>query len=269
MQLTLPPLPQILLGLALAVLISGLAYAFHALSRSGAAAAALLGTVFFGLGGLDWAALLLAFFISSSALSRLFGRRKARFEEKFSKGHQRDAAQVFANGGIAGIFVLLHLFFPASLWPWLGCAGALAAANADTWATELGVLDPHPPRLLITWQPVEQGSSGAISIGGTLAALAGSLFIALVAAIFSSAGWSIWLIGGITLAGLLGSLADSMLGATLQAIYFCPACAKETERHPLHKCGATTRRIRGLPWLNNDWVNTACTLVGALFAIII
>lgn len=255
--------------MALALLISGLAYAFHALSRTGAVSAALLGTIFFGLGGLDWAALLLAFFVSSSVLSRLFGRRKARFEEKFSKGHRRDAAQVFANGGIAGLFVLLHLFFPDSLWPWLGCAGALAAANADTWATELGVLNPHPPRLLTSWRLVEQGTSGAISPGGTLAALAGSLFIALVAAIFPPAGWKVWQIGAIALAGLLGSLADSLLGATLQAIYFCPACRKETERHPLHKCGATTRLIRGLPWLNNDWVNTACTLVGALFAIIL
>ena len=72
--------------------------------------------------------------------------------------------------------------------------------------------------------------------------------------------------GLISLAGLLGSLADSALGATLQAIYTCPKCQKETERHPLHSCGSPTTLAHGLSWLNNDWVNITCTLVGALLA---
>ena len=37
-------------------------------------------------------------------------------------------------------------------------------------------------------------------------------------------------------AGLLGALFDSLLGATVQAIYYCPACEKETERHLIHLC---------------------------------
>jgi len=252
------------------MIISLLAYRAHTLSKSGVIAAAVLGTVVFGLGGLNWAALLLAFFISSSGLSRLFKRRKAKFDEKFSKGSRRDSGQVLANGGIAGLFVLLHLFFPEAIWPWLGCAGALAAANADTWATELGVLNPRPPRLLTNWKSVEQGTSGAVSLIGTLAALGGSLFIALIAAWAWPATLVNWLlVGGIGLAGLLGSLMDSIFGATLQAIYYCPACKKETERHPLHICGTNTRQVRGLGWLSNDWVNTACTLAGGLLAVIL
>jgi uncharacterized protein (TIGR00297 family) len=266
----LPPSQQFLIGLGLAILISILALRFRMLNRSGALAAAGLGTVFFGLGGWSWAMLLLGFFISSSGLSRLFKRRKARFDEKFSKGSQRDAGQVMANGGIAGLFVLLHLFFPGELWPWLGCAGALAAANADTWATELGVLNPRPPRQLTTWNPVEQGTSGAISLTGTLAALAGSLFIALIAACVWPQTMVNWLLVlAITLAGLLGSLVDSLLGATLQAIYYCPNCRKETERHPQHTCGSSTTRLRGLTWLDNDWVNTACTLAGGILGMLV
>ena len=267
MQISLPELSQILPGLGLAILISALAYRLHSLSKSGAIAAVALGTVVFGLGGLEWAALLRGFFISSSGLSRLFKQRKARFDEKFSKGSRRDAGQVLANGGVAGLFVILHLFFPEAIWPWLGCAGALAAANADTWATELGVLSPRPPRLLTNWRVVEQGSSGAISLVGTLAALGGSLGIALIAAAFWPTAQVQWLwVGGISLAGLLGSLVDSYLGATLQAIYHCPLCSKETERHPVHTCGTSTRQVRGLGWLGNDWVNTACTLAGGLLA---
>ncbi len=104
--------------------------------------------------------------------------------KNFPKGHERDAGQVFGNGGIATAFAALHFFFPNELWPWLGFAAALAAVNADTWATELGVLNPHPPRMITDLRKVvEKGTSGGISLIGTLAALAGSALIGILAAI--------------------------------------------------------------------------------------
>ena len=78
---------QILLGLILAVLVAYLAYRAHSLDRSGAVAAMFVGTVIFGLGGWQWAVLLLLFFITSSGLSRTFKKRKKKLDEKFSKGH--------------------------------------------------------------------------------------------------------------------------------------------------------------------------------------
>ena len=175
---------QLGLGLFLATGIALLAYRLHSLSRSGAAAAALLGAVIFGLGGLPWAALLLTFFGSSSWLSHLFKRQKSGVEEKFSKGHTRDAQQVLANGGIAGAMVILQALFPQSAWPWLAGAAALAAANADTWATELGVLSPVEPRLILSGKKVERGTSGGVSLAGIAAALAGAFSVAVVAAFF-------------------------------------------------------------------------------------
>ncbi len=265
---------NVFLGFGLAAVIALAAWWAGSLNPQGALAALLLGTVVFGLGGLGWAILLLGFFISSSLLSRLFRRQKAAFEEKFSKGSQRDAGQVLANGGIAGIFVLLHLFFPAADWPWIGFAGALAAATADTWATELGVLSRTAPRLVTTGRVVEPGTSGGVSRLGIAAAGGGALLIAVLAILFwAGAGFAMpgnapgWVIR-ITLAGIAGSLVDSLLGATLQALYRCPACDKETERHPLHTCGTPTLPVRGWAWLDNDWVNGLCTLVGALVAIL-
>jgi uncharacterized protein (TIGR00297 family) len=281
------------ISLVLALVISLAAYCSRSLDRSGAAAATLLGTLIFGLGGVGWAVLLLAFFLSSSLLSRLFGARRPAVSEKYAKGSRRDAWQVLANGGLAGVFVIFHALAPMQSWPWIGAAAVLAAANADTWATELGVLSPHSPRLISTGRQVEMGTSGGVTATGLVAALGGSAFVALCAALLWRGATGLTLVGVpfnladllgaapvnfslgqrtqwfaiLALAGLAGSLVDSLLGATLQAIYHCPVCDKETERHPLHSCGAPTRRIRGLPWLNNDWVNLCCTLSAALLAL--
>jgi uncharacterized protein (TIGR00297 family) len=254
---------QPILGLAFAAVVAFAAYRLGSLSRSGAWGALLTGTVIFGLGGWKWAVLLLAFFVSSSALSRLFKKRKAGVEEIFEKGGRRDIGQVLANGGIASVFAGLHFFFPSANWTWMAFAASLAAVNADTWATELGVLNPSHPRLITNWAAVERGTSGAISLYGTLAATLGAFFIAIFGAALGPAGRFWANLGIFTIAGLLGSLFDSLLGATVQAIYRCPACQKETEKHPLHSCGTATERVRGLPWVNNDFVNLACSALGA------
>ena len=286
---------NLLIGLLLAGLIALAAYRAGSLDRSGAMAATVLGTLIFGLGGLGWAVLLLTFFISSSLLSRLFGRRRPGVAENYAKGSRRDAWQVIANGGAAGVFVLLHAFFPIASWPWIGAAAALAAANADTWATELGVLSPSAPRLITSGRKVEMGASGGVTPTGTLAALGGAALVALFAALLwrgytgltlvgvpfnladllgvspveFSAGQRLAWFALISLAGLAGSLVDSLLGASLQAVYVCPACAKETERHPLHSCGTPTVFSRGLRWMTNDWVNLLCTLSAALLATLV
>lgn len=260
---------QLLTGLLLALLIAFAAYRARSLSRSGAVGAALVGAVIFGIGGWQWAVLLLAFFITSTSLTRAFKKRKTGLSEKFSKGGQRDIGQVLGNGGLAALFAGLWYFFPGEAWVWAAFAGSLAAVNADTWATELGVLNPRPPRLVTNLSKVvEKGTSGGISLAGTLASLAGSGLIGLLAVAFPPIPVSPYLGILIALAGLGGSLFDSLLGATTQAIYHCPACDKETERHPLHSCGAGTTLKRGWPWLDNDWVNFACGAFGALAALL-
>ena len=258
---------QLLLGFLLALLIAYFAYRAHSLDKSGVVAAAFTGTAIFGIGGWQWAILLLTFFITSSLLSHAFKKYKQGLDEKFSKGHERDAGQVFGNGGIATVFAALHFFFPNEIWPWLGFTASLAAVNADTWATELGVLNPHPPRMITNLKKVvEKGTSGGISLIGTFASLLGSAVIAFLAS-FLTDNWSLFLL--ITFSGLAGSLFDSFLGATVQAMYFCPKDNKETEKHPLHTCGTKTVHIRGWKWLDNDWVNFGCSAVGVITYLLI
>jgi uncharacterized protein (TIGR00297 family) len=178
---------------------------------------------------LDWVVFLggspAGFFISSSLLSKAF-RRKALVNEKFS-GQPRDWEQVLANGGLGVVLVLAYTFMPGRDWIWVAFVGTMAGVNADTWSTEVGILSPVPPRLITTGKVVESGTSGGITLLGSLAAFLGSLLVAVVAAIFFPASNAPWLILAGSLGGLAGSLGDSLMGATLQGIYTCPTC-KET-----------------------------------------
>lgn len=270
---------RLLLGLIFSAILGGLAYRSAALSRSGVAGAILVGTSIFGFGGWVWGATLIAFFVSSSALSRFGASRKQTLADTFAKSSRRDAGQVLANGGLAALIAVAAGLAgrSAPIFPILALAfyGALAAVNADTWATELGVLARSQPRLITTGRPVPTGASGGVTWQGLLAALAGGAFIGLAvfvlvqgAARITTGAWLLrdWvLIPVAAISGLAGALFDSVLGATVQAIYHCDACGKETERL-IHRCGQKTRSLRGWPWLNNDGVNFGASLAGAVVA---
>jgi uncharacterized protein (TIGR00297 family) len=256
---------QLLTGALLGVAVASLAYLARTLSVAGAVTAAVVGTLVFGFGGPVAAILLLLFFISSSALTRVGGRRKDAFADVFAKGGRRDPGQVLANGGVAAIASTCYGLSAQGIWM-VTLAGALAAVNADTWATELGILLGRRPRLITTGVRVEPGTSGGVTAQGVAAALAG-------AALIAAAGGALlrdWRLGAAAaVGGLAGALGDSLLGATLQGIYFCPACGKETERHPMHTCGTETVLRRGRPWLGNDLVNLSASLIGAVVAVVV
>lgn len=267
---TFDPL-RLLLGLGLSFAIGGLGYARHSLTRSGWLGAVLVGTASIGLGGWIWGLLVVVFFVSSSALSHWRKAAKARIAaDKFSKDERRDLAQTLANGGGVVLLALLHALWPQ---PWLfpAALGVLATVTADTWATELGTLSRARPWLITNGRPVPPGTSGGITALGLAATAGGGLLIGVVA-------WAAARLGGDTAAawmvlaalggGSLGSLFDSLLGATVQAIAICPRCGAETER-AVHSCGTPTRHLRGWRWLDNDWVNFIAALVGGLGAVLL
>lgn len=240
----------------------------RALSGSGALAAASVGTVLVGAG--DWwtGLLIVVFFVSSSALSRV--RRETQPRIRAAKGGRRDAVQVFANGGIPMLLALAAgLAENPALWL-IATAGAIAGASADTWATEIGRTSMRAPRMITTWRHAPSGSSGAISTRGSLGALAGAGAIGLTASIGTVTEW--WLpdrpvtsvMVSVTMAGFAGALADSVLGATVQARYWCPRCDVVTEQK-VHRCGTSTTLQRGIPFVTNDVVNTLA-IVGAAAA---
>lgn len=250
-----------------------------ALTTSGAVGAVVTGASITGAGGWDWGTALVYFFLSSTALSQVATARKVAIAaDKFDKGSQRDLAQALANGGVAAALALLRATplgeRHASLLEG-AFVGALATANADTWATEVGTLSRQVPRLVTTGRRVAPGTSGGITPLGMAAAAAGAATLGLVfggmravvsrgimAPAVRGTG-APRLVGAALIGGLTGCMVDSLLGAMGQAMYRCPRCGVETERRT-HTCGSPTVLRRGLSWLDNDGVNAVSTLVGGL-----
>jgi uncharacterized protein (TIGR00297 family) len=238
---------QIALGAALAAVIALIAYRTRALSSSGAVAAFAVGLAVFAASGWRGAAVLFAFFVPSALLSR--GGAGAQ---------PRSGWQVLANGGVAAVAAILAARFGTPFSA--AFAGAFAAASADTWGTELGTRFGGTPISILTLRRVAVGRSGGVTLWGCLATLAGALCVAVVAAAVGVAP-----LGGVALGGVAGALLDSILGASVQALRWCPACARECERQR-HECGSATMLRRGLNWIENDAVNFAATLSGAVVA---
>jgi uncharacterized protein (TIGR00297 family) len=259
---------QLITGIVLAALVAGLSYRFRFLKLSGAVVTFLLGSIIFGFGGIKYTVPILVFFIFSSLLSKIGSRKKKEFESSFEKSGVRDMYQVLANGGVAGILVMLIFFLHGITW-YPQYLVAVAVATADTWATELGVFSRSRPYLITNFKQVSVGSSGAISILGSLAAMAGSIIILLAGLYFLNKEGQLTLpivctvIGG----GVLGCFIDSLVGATIQAQYQCRICQKNTEKK-IH-CHQATTLIKGNVLITNDWVNFLSIATGTLVNFVI
>ncbi|RLQ98229.1 DUF92 domain-containing protein [Falsibacillus albus] len=223
----------------------------RSLSVSGGIAAFLSGGMI--AAAFEWRGLFVlgVFFLSSSLLSKYKKQEKKKVEEIVAKGDRRDWQQVAANGGPAALFSFIYLIQNGSIWQLCFCA-SIAAANADTWSSELGVLSKGKPFSIRTFSTVEKGTSGAVSFMGTLAGLMGAICIAL-AAMFLFSSLEVRQMLFIAAAGFAGNIIDTLLGASLQVEFYCKKCGIKTERKT--HCGSRTEKIKGIPFINNETVN--------------
>ncbi|HET7189559.1 MAG TPA: DUF92 domain-containing protein [Gemmatimonadaceae bacterium] len=251
------------LGLLAAVAIALVARRSGSLSTSGAVAASAVGMTAVAADW-GWGALLVLYFVLSSLLSHAGSAEKARRTAGIvEKGGARDATQVLANGGVFALCCLgvlaadqssARLFAAAA-------AGSLAAATADTWATEIGTLFGGVPRAALTFRAVPPGTSGALSAAGIVAMIAGALGIAIIARLLGLSDH----FAAVTAAGCVGAMTDTLLGAVAQDRRWCDECSRATERRR-HDCGTVTRHVGGMAAVDNDAVNLLATLAGAVSA---
>lgn len=206
------------------------------LTLGGVGAALLVGGAVWVGTGLPGLLPLAAFLVSASLLTRLGGAERP-VRGRGMKAGARSARQVLANGGVAAACALIGLAgaFPAAQYAVLG---AVSAATADTWATELGTAAGGVTRRFGTWETVAPGRSGGVSVEGSLGGALGAAVIGLLAwPLFGSPG-AFSLVCALV-SGVSGMWVDSFLGAAVED------------------------RIR---WVDNEVVNLCGTLAGAMLA---
>ncbi|MBA0661621.1 hypothetical protein Goklo_005897 [Gossypium klotzschianum] len=268
----------------IAVVISSLvairSYRRKSLDLSGALAGFLVMTIHF-VAGYRFGAMLLAFFFTSSMLTKVGEDKKQRVDADFKEGGQRNWIQVLYNSGIAAVLSVLI----GNLTGWEdkcldsndsvlitsligGIIGHYSCCNGDTWSSEIGVLSDDQPRLITTFKSVRRGTNGGVTKTGLLAALAAGSVIGLTFVLVGflttrcsneMAMKQLLVIPLSAVAGLLGSIIDSLLGATLQFSGFCSVRNKV-----VGKPGPTVKRISGLNFLDNNAVNLVSILLTTL-----
>ncbi|KAI8850272.1 integral membrane protein DUF92-domain-containing protein [Chytridium lagenaria] len=270
------------------------------LSKSGAAAAVLVGLATFTHPSVVFTIILLTFYLSSSRLTKVGMLEKVRLEEGASEASKRTAIQVLANGLTGSIISIVHAL---CVQPYVSTASAFGSFDSersfaeklnsallaayiahyacccgDTWASELGILSKEHPILITSFKKVPPGTNGGVSKLGLIASLAGGAVIGVLPTfcLFLSPNWTIWssiICFVIGLSGsILGSLLDSILGATVQKTTYNKKTKKIT---PDHRIISATEKaedfvhVAGYGILDNHQINFMSSLVLSVFTFLI
>ncbi|WP_353095830.1 DUF92 domain-containing protein [Tissierella praeacuta] len=259
------------IGLFSSFLVSFVAYKKSSLNIKGFLAATALGTAIYSFGGIWFFNIMIAFFISSSLLTKFKGIDKNELDKLNEKDGKRDHIQVLVNGGIGLVLVFLYYLYDNPVFL-LAYSVSFGVATSDTWASEIGVLSKYEPLSILNLKPIEKGMSGGISVLGTIFAFLGSAFISLIFLIAYiriyndiPQGLNYSLI--CLIMGFIGSIIDSVLGASIQAQYYCEAIESFTEKK-LYENKAN-KLVKGFSIINNDIVNLTSNLISTLIVFLL
>ena len=280
------PMHRYVLGGCIALGLSYHGIRKKSLDTSGAIAASVVGFASFAC-SYRMGLILILFYYVSSKLTHFREDVKAKLEEGHQQGGQRNFLQVFASSLLATIVACLYFCYcgedsyisfsskgtstlPAYLWS--AYVAHYACCTADTWASELGVLSTSKPRLITTLREVPSGTNGGISLLGTAASVAGGFFIGLIFWFIPIVFWYDYtlylqypMVIVSTICGLLGSMIDSLLGATVQATYY------SNERKCIVKKKTDSKDssivlVSGYDFITNEFVNFLSTLITMFLA---
>jgi uncharacterized protein (TIGR00297 family) len=260
---------NLLIGLIFSFIIAFPALKKQSLSKSGFVAALILGSLIYYSSGILGFSTMIIFFISSSIISK-----KNKYEEKdnriLDKGSCRDYIQVLANGIVALLFSLVFKITNNNIFL-IGVIISFASSNADTWASEIGIMSKDIPRYIFSKKPVSRGLSGGVTKLGFISSLLGSLLIACWFTLLSS------IINGFTLnsvinliiisiSGFIGALIDSILGETVQVKYISWK-DKDLITERSEEDSKKNKIVSGISFFDNNLVNFTSVLISSLIGI--
>lgn len=216
------------------------------LTPDGVIAAIMTAVMLYLLGDIWIALSLYAFYLLGSSVSKIKNERKIEADRFQESGGARTWLQVVCNSLPACILVWWRYFSPDSAILSLLCFAVFAAATADTFSSELGVLGKGRVFNIITGKNIQRGVSGGISWSGLLAGLAGGFLLALLS--FPQFGFKGVIF--VTLMGFAGTLIDSVLGAMFQRKYLTKEGVLSDK-----KLYAEQSPAQGYSWMSNNMVN--------------
>jgi uncharacterized protein (TIGR00297 family) len=202
--------------LVLLLLGSGMYFSVKAgkLTEAGAIAGGVLGFAIFLGAGFTGLAMLGTFFIAGTAATSWKMNYKISLGLVEENKGRRTAGQALANGGIAGLTGLLSWCFPvqSDLFQVM-LAASFAAATSDTLSSEMGNVYGRKYYNILTLRPDERGLNGVVSLEGSLWGIMGSGLIGLWYGLGFNWNGNVLIV---VMAGIIGNISDSVLGATLE-----------------------------------------------------
>ena len=267
----------VIAALVISLIVTYAALRIRVITRDAVIPSVLVGSMIL-LGGPSSVLPFIVFLGSSSALTKIGVEKKEELGTA-EDVRGRNWKQVLAVGLVPSTLALLagmaYFVHDSPMYQLLSTAAVtgIAYSNADTWASELGVLSKSRPRLITKpWMVVDPGVSGGVTLLGELSSFLGSSAIALtylgIQYLLKFLGFigsvNVLFVIVVLILGYLGEVLDSVFGALLQPKYRCPRCGVMTDRE-VHICGERTVRIMGNYDLENEDVNL---LVSAMIAAI-
>ncbi|MBI2648720.1 MAG: DUF92 domain-containing protein [Thaumarchaeota archaeon] len=256
-----------LIQLAVVLIFALIAIASKSIDKGGFLASVFVGYSILIGGGWEWFAVVATFFTLGVGFTYYKYEYKESLGSAQEKGGARNWPNIIANGGVAAVLGLCELIFGGSIFA-IMYLGAMAAAAADTVATEVGLLSHSSPRLITHLRTrVSPGTSGGVTALGFIGSLLASLIIGILALVVGIVDGGVKLIIVALFGGVVGSLGDSLLGADVQRKGYCTVCGKPSEG-TIH-CGEKVSASSGSRFIDNNIVNLIATAIGAVAGLLI
>lgn len=251
--------------LILLIIVPLFAYIKKSLTLSASLLAAAMIAISLSAGE-NYATFIIVSFLLISVVDKLCKKNNKKAEDDITlKTGARDIVQVFSNGGVSILFIIMWHITHHSIF--LLCSTAsLIESFGDSAASDVGIAFGGQAYDICKFRKLKSGLSGGVTVKGTLACLVGCIVMSFIAYFLGIAnrGMDILIL---TISSFFGCILDSVLGSVIQRKNKCTKCGSITEKK-IH-CGENTEYYSGWKSVDNDLVNLMCNVFSSLFLLVL